>query len=138
MGMEEAVARAWNLAISPKYSREIAATIRGMPLKKAKAILERVIEKKQPIVLRKHNKEVPHHYGKPARYPVKAAQHILEVLKNAEANALYKGMDSEKLFIYRIETCRGGPKRPWGSKALGRARKRGRRTNIVVVLREAK
>jgi len=136
MVMKEAVARAWNLVISPKYSREVAAAIRGMKLKKALEFLQRVIEKRQPVELRRHKKEVPHHYGKPARYPVKVARAFLEVLKNAKANALYQGMDEEKLYIYRIEAHRGIHKRPWGARAVGRARKRGRRTNLVVVLRE--
>ena len=136
MPMKEAVARAWNLVVSPKYSREIAAAIKGMKVDKAIAFLERVIEMKQPVVLRRYNKEVPHHYGKPARYPVKAAKAILKVLENAKANALYQGMDEEKLYIYRIETHRGIHKRPWGAEPLKRARIRGRRTNIVIVLRE--
>ncbi len=136
MKMKEATARAWNLNVSPKYSREIAAAIRGMKLDRAVEFLERVIDRKQPVVLRRHNKEVPHHYGKPARYPVKAAKAVLAVLENARANASYQGMDEEKLVIYRIEAHRGVHKRPFGAKPLKKARVRGRRTNLVVVVRE--
>ena len=41
------------------------------------------------------------------RYPVKAAEQVLKVLENAEANAEYKGMDTENLFIEHISSHRG-------------------------------
>ena len=81
--MEEktATARAWNLNISPKYSREIAANVRGLPVVKALRLLEEVIEMRRPIILRKHNAEVPHHYGRPGRYPVKAVKEFISVIE---------------------------------------------------------
>ena len=39
--------------------------------------------------------------------PVKAAEQVLKVLENAEANAEYKGMDTENLFIEHISSHRG-------------------------------
>lgn len=41
------------------------------------------------------------------RYPVKAAEQVLKVLENAEANAEYKGMDTENLFIEHISSLMG-------------------------------
>jgi len=38
---------------------------------------------------------------------VKAAGQILKVLENAEANAEYKGLDTEKLRIIHISSHRG-------------------------------
>ena len=91
-------AMAKSLKISPKHSVEICSAIRGMEVAKAKAYLE-------------HNKKVGHRKGQEGwaagRYPVKAAEQILKVLENAEANAEYKGMDTEKLFIEHISSHKG-------------------------------
>lgn len=122
--------------ISPKYSREIAANIRGLPVAKALRLLEEVVELKKPILLRKHNAEVPHHYGRPGRYPVKAVKEFIGVIENAVANANYIGLKEEQLVLKRIEASRGAFKKPWGAKSIGKSKKRGRRTNIVVVLAE--
>ena len=130
----EAVARMWNVDMSPKYSRELAVEIKGMTLEKARKRIQEIIDMKRPLVLRRHNKEVPHHYGKPSRYPVKVAKHFMKLLDNAEANAEYKGGDPEKLRILRIEVYRSYPKRSPGSKPLGRAKIRGRRTSIMIVV----
>ncbi len=132
----EAVARIWNVDMSPKYSRELAVEIRGMTLEQARRRINEIIEMKRPLVLRRHNKEVPHHYGRPSRYPVKVAKNFLKLLDNAEANAEYKGADPEKLRIVKIEVYRSYPKRSPGSKPLGRAKIRGRRTSVMVVVED--
>ena len=95
-----------DLRISPKESREICATIRHMKLDDAMTYLERVSQKKEGVPYRKFKRNIPHHpeiaarWGFPAgRYPVKASTEILNVLKNAKANAEDKGLDSERLEI---------------------------------------
>lgn len=136
MENKTATARAWNLNISPKYSREIATNIRELSVIKALRLLDEVVEMRRPIILRKHNAEVPHHYGRPGRYPVKAVKEFILIIHNAIANAGYIGLDESKLMFDRLEASRGRVKKPWGGKAIGKSKKRGRRTNIVVVLTE--
>ena len=130
----EAEARLWNVGMSPKYSRELALAIRGKTLVKAQKIIQDIIDMKKPLELKRHNTEVPHHFGKPSRYPVKVAKYFLGLLDNVKANAEYKGADSEKLKIKRIEVYRSFPKRSPGSKPLGKAKIRGRRTSVYVVV----
>ena len=104
-------AMAKSLKISPKHSVEICNAIRGMDVAKAKVYLEDVIEMKKSVPFKRHNKKVGHRKGQEGwaagRYPVKAAEQILKVLENAEANAEYKGMDTEKLFIEHISSHKG-------------------------------
>jgi large subunit ribosomal protein L22 len=99
------------LKISPKHSVEICRTIRGMDVEKAKNYLNEVIEMKKAVPFKKHNKKVGHRKGlqgwPSGRYPVKAAKEILGILKSAEANAEYKGMDSENLKIIHISSHKG-------------------------------
>ena len=104
-GNEAKTARAMakSLKISPKHCVEICNAIRGMDVSKAKAYLEDVIDMKQSVPFKRHNKKVGHRKGQKGwpsgRYPVKAAAEVLKVLVNAEANAEYKGMETEKIVI---------------------------------------
>ena len=114
-----------SLKISPKHSREICNALRGMELEEAKDYLEDVIEMKQAVPFRRHNKKVGHKRGlegwPTGRYPVKAASQILDVLINAEANAEYKGLDTDNLEIAHISSHRGYVVRGWIPRAFGRA-----------------
>ncbi len=113
------------LTISPKHAVEICRELRGMELEKAKVYLEEVIQMKKAVPFKRHNKKVAHRKeleGWPSgRYPVKAAEYILKVLENAEANAEYKGLDSENLKIMHISSHRGMVIRGWTPRAFGRA-----------------
>jgi large subunit ribosomal protein L22 len=95
-----------DLHISPKEAREICEAIRYMKLDDAIKYLERVAKKKEGVPYGRFNTNVPHHaeissrWGIPSgRYPVKASSEIINVLKNAKANAENKGLDIEKLRI---------------------------------------
>ncbi|EPY49952.1 60S ribosomal protein L17 [Schizosaccharomyces cryophilus OY26] len=98
-----------------KNSREVAFTINGMNLKKAFAYLENVTEHKQAVPFRRFNGGVGRTaQGKEfgvtqARWPVKSVKVILDLLKNAEANAEAKGLDMDKLAIKHIQV-NGAPK----------------------------
>ena len=73
------------------------------------------------------------------RYPVKAAEQILKVLENAEANAEYKGMDTEKLFIEHISSHKGIVIPGYIPRAFGRMTPFNTpTTHIQIVLQEAK
>ena len=84
-------AMAKSLKISPKHCVEICNAIRGMEVTKAKNYLEDVIDMKKSVPFKRHNRQVGH----------------IKVLENAEANAEYKGMDTENLFIEHISSHRG-------------------------------
>ena len=131
-----------SLKISPKHAREICNKIRGMNIENAREYLEDVIEMKKAVPFKKHNKKVGHRRGldgwPTGRYPVKAATQILDVLKNAEANAEYKGLDTENLKIMHISSHRGYVIRGWTPRAFGRASPFNTpTTHIQIVLGEA-
>jgi len=113
------------LRISPKDAREVCACIRGMMLEEAKKFLEDVIAKKKPVPFRRYKKKVAHRKGLhkfyAGRYPVKAAKKILDVLKNAEANAEYKGLDTEHLKIIHAAAYPGAKIRKYIPRAFGRS-----------------
>ena len=131
-----------SLKISPKHAIEICNKIRGMNVEKAKDYLEDVIEMKKAVPFKRHNKKVGHRRGlqgwPTGRYPVKAADQILDILINAEANAEYKGLDSENLRIMHISSHRGYIIRGWTPRAFGRASPFNKpTTHIQIVLGEA-
>ncbi|MGB4612615.1 MAG: 50S ribosomal protein L22, partial [Methanothermobacter thermautotrophicus] len=130
------------LKISPKHAVEICREIRGMELEKAKKYLEEVIRMERPVAFKRYNKKVGHRRGlngwASGRYPVKAAGQILKVLENAEANAEYKGLDTEKLRIIHISSHRGPVIRGWIPRAFGRATPFNTpTTHVQIVLGEA-
>jgi large subunit ribosomal protein L22 len=141
-GEDERVALATvrEMRISPKYAAEICREIRKKPLKKAKAFLEGVIAQEIPLPLKRYKKGVAHRRGlkgTPAgRYPKKTAAHILRLLESAEANAEYKGLDTEKLYIRVIASHRGRIRRRVIPRAFGRASPFNTPTTSVQVLLE--
>jgi large subunit ribosomal protein L22 len=113
------------LKMSPKAAVEICRTIKGMKIGEAKTLLEQVIRKKRAIAYRRYKKEVSHkslherwYAGK---YPVKAADRILKLLRELEANAEYKGLDLENLRIIHAASHRGRKLRAYIPRAFGRA-----------------
>ena len=113
-----------------------------MDVSKAKAYLEDVIDMKQSVPFKRHNKKVGHRKGQKGwpsgRYPVKAAAEVLKVLVNAEANAEYKGMDTEKLVIEHISSHRGVVIRGAIPRAFGRVTPFNTpTTHIQIVVQEA-
>jgi len=113
------------LRVSHKTTREVCNTIKGMKLDQARNFLRQVILKKKPVPFRRHKKKVGHRHGLQkayaGRYPVKAAQKILEVLESAEANAEYKGLDLERLRIIHASAYPGMKIKRYIPRAFGRA-----------------
>lgn len=128
-----AVARGLSLAISPKAAVEVANAVRGMSSVKAKKLLEDVIAKKRAIPLRRfcdsrgHRKNIG-----PGFYPVSVAGELLKLIKGAEANASFKGLNTSLLVVRKIMPNTG-------SESYHYSRRRGLKTkcaNIEVVLEE--
>jgi large subunit ribosomal protein L22 len=122
--------------ISWKKANEICHAIRGMNVDKAIAYLERVVKKEDFVPFRRFNKKVGHRAGgKPGRYPVKASKKVIEILKNAKANAGNKGLNDERLKIEHATANK--------ALTLERIRSKGKwmrhnieLTNVEIILRE--
>ncbi|KAG0335058.1 60S ribosomal protein L17, partial [Podila humilis] len=88
-----ALSRGSYLRVHFKNTREVAAAISGMKLKKALTYLEDVKEHKQAIPFRRFNGGIGRTaQAKPfgmtmARWPAKSCEFVLDLLKNAESNA---------------------------------------------------
>ncbi|EDR30025.1 60S ribosomal protein L17, putative [Entamoeba dispar SAW760] len=103
-----AQARGDNLKVHFKNTYETADAIRGMKVSRAQEFLKNVIIKKEIVPFRKHNGGV----GRKAqckglncafgRWPVKSAQFILKLLKNAVDNAKAKGLNTALLTVSHI------------------------------------
>lgn len=140
---EEKAAKAYGreLRISHKYAVEICRELRGKTLEKAKEFLEDIIEMRKPLPLRRFKKGVAHRRGLvrayAGRYPVKAAKNVLKVLRSAEANAEYNGLDADRLYIKHISATKGRIIKRYIPRAFGRATPHFRHTtNLQVVLEE--
>lgn len=110
------------LQIKPRDAIELCREIRGKDLAEAKEYLEGVIDKTQPVPYRKHDGKVSHQKGSgPGRYPVKVAGEVLELVEQAEANAEYKGLDTEAMTLSHAACQRAGEIEGTRPRARGRA-----------------
>lgn len=120
-----AVASGRHMRVSPKQCREVCNAIRGLMIDKAMELLESVIEEKAWIPYRRHKKKRGHHSGMKkwmtGGHPVKASQHIIKILKNAEANADNKGLDIDRLRIKHAATHRGRIYKAYIERAFGKS-----------------
>lgn len=90
-------------------TRETALAIKRMTLRRAQRFLKNVTEHKECVPFRRYNSGV----GRTAqasqwgtsigRWPKKSADFLLQLLKNAEANADFKGLDIDRLVIDHIQ-----------------------------------
>ncbi|MEB3859887.1 MAG: 50S ribosomal protein L22 [Desulfurococcales archaeon] len=143
---EGSVAKAmmWDVPVHPKVMREVAAAIRGMKLKEAKSLLERVAELREPIPFRRYHGKQAHRrgladkWGWPAgRYPVKAAKYMLKLLNNVENNAEVKGLDIDRLKIVHVAAHKGITLKRWMPRAFGRASPKNKvHSHVEVVVEE--
>ena len=126
------------LHISKKHAREICSTIKGMMVDDAREFLENVSALKQAVPYKRYKRNIPHRKGMcTGRYPQKAAKDFLRVLKNAENNARYKGLDSENLRISHITTKTGHTFRGIFPRAQGRTTPKNHETVSVEMILEA-
>ncbi len=118
-------AQGHELHVSPRHCVEICRVLKGRSVADAKSYLEAIINKKQAVPFKRHNSGVGHRAGitgwDAGRYPQKAAQEILKVLKHAEANAEYKGLDTDHMHILHSLARRGRTIQGRMPRAMGRA-----------------
>ncbi len=123
------------LHISPRHCVEICRALRGRPITEAKTYLEAIINKKQAVPFKRHNSGVGHRTGMTGwdagRYPQKAAREILKVLKHAEANAEYKGLDADQMRVLYSLARSGRTIQGRMPRAMGRATAKNTETVII-------
>merc|ERR1712121_140586 len=102
-------ARGSYLRVHFKNTWETAQAIKKMHIRKANRYLKDVLEKKQIIPFRRFNGGVGRkaqakaHGCSQGGWPVKSAEFLLQLLKNAESNADVKGLDVDSLVIDHIQ-----------------------------------
>ncbi|KAI9740730.1 MAG: 60S ribosomal protein L17 [Claussenomyces sp. TS43310] len=119
-------ARGAYLRVSFKNTRETAQAINGWKLTRAVKFLENVQEHKEAVPMRRYaggtgRAAQGKQFGvSRARWPVKSAEFLLGLLKNAEANADTKGLDTEKLVVKHIQVNQAPKQRRRTYRAHGR------------------
>ncbi|CAD6500755.1 BgTH12-06462, partial [Blumeria graminis f. sp. triticale] len=118
------------LRVSFKNTRETAQAVNGWKLQRAVKFLQNVQEKVEAVPMRRYAggtgraAQVPvigKQFGVTrARWPVKSAAFILGLLKNAEANADTKGLDTGNLIIKHIQVNQAPKQRRRTYRAHGR------------------
>ncbi|MFA6461617.1 MAG: 50S ribosomal protein L22 [Candidatus Woesearchaeota archaeon] len=101
----EHVARAssQNIPISTKQSIEISRNLRYKNTGMAKKLLEEVIAMKRAFPYYRFVHDIGHRAGmSTGRYPQKASKEFLRLVKNVEANAHAKGLNTANLKITKI------------------------------------
>merc|ERR1712213_70469 len=123
---KSAKARGSNLRVHFKNTRETAQAIKRMPLHRATTYLKNVIEQKEIIPFRRfmggvgRHAQAKVHGTSQGRWPKKSCEFLLDLLKNAESNAEYKGLDPDHLVIEHIQVNRAPKMRRRTYRAHGR------------------
>ena len=128
-----AKARITNLPISTKHSVEISRHLRYKKTSFAKQFLAKVVAQETPVPFRKFYRDVGHKKGNVAagRFPQKAAQEFIRLVKSVEANAQDKGLDTANLKITKILANKASV--PF----MGGRRRRGtKRTHLEIEVKE--
>ncbi|KMQ91225.1 tyrosine-protein phosphatase non-receptor type 14 [Lasius niger] len=102
-------ARGSNLRVHFKNTHETARAIKNMALRRAQKYLKNVVDHKECVPFRRFNGGVGRcaqakQFGTTqGRWPKKSAEFLLQLLKNAESNADYKGLDVDRLVVEHIQ-----------------------------------
>ena len=124
----EAFVNETSIPISTKHSIAICKFIKGKKIEDAINNLEQVVLKKKAVPMKG---EIPHRKGMMSgRYPKKAAEHFIKVLKRLAANAIVNGLENPVI----AETIANFGSRPYGK--FGRVRKK--RTHLKITVKEKK
>eukprot|EP00095_Tigriopus_kingsejongensis_P006001 maker-scaffold505_size153196-snap-gene-0.21 protein:Tk06001 transcript:maker-scaffold505_size153196-snap-gene-0.21-mRNA-1 annotation:"60s ribosomal protein l17" len=123
---KSAKAKGSNLRVHFKNTRETAQAIKKMALNRAVTYLKNVITQKEIVPFRRFRGGVGRHAQAKAfktdqgRWPKKSAEFLLHLLKNAESNAEYKGLDVDHMVIDHIQVNRAPYMRRRTYRAHGR------------------
>ena len=125
---DKAVANGFGLKISPKQCKYTCRVIRGKSPEAAVARLQAVIDEKRPVPMA--GLEVGHKKGKGlagGKWPKNACRGIMEIVKQAGANAVVLGIENPCVAIARSDRA-SAPYRKAGRKA--------KRTNLYIEIRD--
>ncbi|MBN2459425.1 50S ribosomal protein L22 [Candidatus Woesearchaeota archaeon] len=90
-----------DMPISTKTAIEMCNFIRGMPLSKAKAVIEKVRDQQIAVPFRRFTEGAGHKKGiGSGKYPLKASSSLLKLFKLLEANAQNKGLSSSLMIVH--------------------------------------
>ncbi|KAI9860908.1 MAG: 60S ribosomal protein L17 [Trichoglossum hirsutum] len=123
---KSARARGAYLRVSFKNTRETAQAINGWKVSRAIKYLENVTNHKEAVPMRRYAGSTGRSaQGKQfgvsrARWPVKSAEFLLGLLRNAEANADTKGLDTGNLIVKHIQVNQAPKQRRRTYRAHGR------------------
>jgi large subunit ribosomal protein L22 len=113
------------LSVSKKDAVELCRHIKGLPFGDAWDTLRAVADGEEPVPLKKHNSGVGHRSDvdgwDAGRFPKKAAESLLDILYNAEANADNQGYDPDEMVVEHIAAHKVGESRGMKPRAMGRA-----------------
>uniref|UniRef100_A0A8C2MYY2 Large ribosomal subunit protein uL22 n=1 Tax=Cricetulus griseus TaxID=10029 RepID=A0A8C2MYY2_CRIGR len=107
--------RGSNLRVHFKNTRET-----GMHIRKATKYLKDVTLKKQCVPFQLYNGGAKQWGSTQGRCPIKSAEFLLHMLKNAESNAELKGLDVDSLVIEHIQLNKAPKMRRRTYRAHGR------------------
>lgn len=111
--------------MSHKHATEIAREIKGKRAGDAVAYLEAVIRGDQSVPFRSHNAGTGHRADidgwDAGRYPEKASEAFLDLLRNGINNADAQGFDGESMTIMHVAAHKVGESRGRRPRAFGRA-----------------
>ncbi len=125
---EIAIANGFSLKISPKQSKYICRIIRGKSPEGAVARLQAVIDEKRPVPMA--GLEVGHKKGKGlagGKFPKNACKGIMEIVKQAGANAVVAGIENPIITIAKSNRA---------SAPFRRAGRRAKRTHMHIEVKE--
>ncbi|PIU21096.1 MAG: 50S ribosomal protein L22 [Candidatus Diapherotrites archaeon CG08_land_8_20_14_0_20_34_12] len=139
-GKRIAKAMAKNAPVSTKFSVELCHLIRGWPVSKAEALLNRIVNMEACLPLRIYHKKVGHRKGKglmAGHYPVFLAKTWLSLINNVKNNAEEKGLDVDSLVIRHCHAAYGFRRRSMQAKGkIGGKVRRRKSTHIEIIVQE--
>ncbi|MBU1136436.1 MAG: uL22 family ribosomal protein [Nanoarchaeota archaeon] len=125
---DSAVVNAKNLGLSTKQSVAICKFIKGKKIERAMQELEEVTKMKRAIPMKG---EIPHRKGiERGRYPIKACEVFIKLLKSLAANCNINGVEEPFIFISKADKA-SRPYRRFGSRKF-------KRTHITLEAKETK
>lgn len=128
----QALAKLLNISASTKHCIEIAKALRYKTTAYAQKYLEDVIALRRPVEFKTFKRNVGHKAGiASGRFPQKAAQQFLKLVKAVEANAQFKSLNVDDLKIIKLVANLASI--PAGG---GRHKHKTKRTHLEIIVRE--
>ena len=111
--------------MSHKHGKEIARELKGMTAGEATEYLEAVIAGERSVPFRSHNSGAGHRKDvdgwDAGRYPEKASEAFLDLLRNATGNADHQGFEADSMHIDHVAVHKVGEAQGRRPRAFGRA-----------------